>query len=363
MSIWFFVAVYVSSSSRGTNGGEDELKETDEDSSVMRPYEDHFGAKKCKHPARKSVSDILLAINFNHPHYSNIPILLDLYRHVFPHYVICGPVKDPKYKIIIVEHPVMQRGFYGYQCLALAIKKRPGFAGYLYVNDDMIINWWTMLDLDKTKIWTGSKVSLAKGVQIGTTAKSKWWKRAHTARRCTEAFNDIENDGQSAPLIQQFYKNTDNERICVNGWSDIFYIPYVHSELFAKLSTIFYDHLVFLEAAVQTIMLFLDDTQKVVLLNGLYLPDKVGYGVDYTNPSVAWQMYSNDLTFIHPYKLDGDNTTKNKDLFRELIVDVSDNIVKTSCLDIVTTEQTKKKVTSKFNWEKVLGKVDWSGFG
>ena len=241
-----------------------------------------------------------------------------------------------------MEHPDDQRGYYGYQCLALAIKKRPGFAGYLYVNDDMIVNWWTMLGLNKTKIWTGSKWKFEGSIQIGTPAQSLWWKRADSALRCTEAFKEIENDGKSGAQMQQFFKNTYNKRICVQAWSDIIYIPYVHSELFAKLSTIFYDHLVFLEAAVQTIIAFLDDTQNVTLLNGLYLPDKVGYNVDLKNPKVAWQRYSIDMTFIHPYKLAGYNNANTK-IFKELLVDVSDEIVKTSCLDIVTTNKQRRK--------------------
>lgn len=348
-------------------GSSSDNENTDEEdqieNSVMRPYEKHFGSS-CEKPVTNSLSDVLLAINFNHPHYSNIPILLSLYKHVFPHYVFCGPERDPsnRYNIIVVAHPDMQRGFYGYQCLAYAIKEQPGFAGYLYINDDMIINWWTFLDLDKTKIWVSHKVKMEESTQIGYAAKTKWWKRANAAERCTEAFQFIETEEKNSQLLKQYFKNTHNERICVNSWSDIFYVPAEHSKDFAMLSTIFYDHLVFLEAAVQTVLFFLDDSDNTVLLNGLYLPEKFGYSVDYSLPGIAWQVYDRDISFIHPYKLDADNTTENRDLFKEILVDISDEVVKSSCLDIVVKNKINKK-KNKFSWSTALGVEDWSKEG
>eukprot|EP00112_Aurelia_sp_Birch-Aquarium-sp1_P012029 Seg2527.3 transcript_id=Seg2527.3/GoldUCD/mRNA.D3Y31 product="putative glycosyltransferase STELLO1" protein_id=Seg2527.3/GoldUCD/D3Y31 len=354
------LSVYLVSNMKSQGGPkpkEDDMK--NEDKSVMRANGGHFGMD-CKYPVRRELSDILLAINFNHPHYSNIPILLKLFKHVFPHIVFCGPERDPtkKYKIIEVAHPTAQRGFYGYQCLALAIKRRPGFTGYLYINDDMIINWWVFLDLDKSKIWTGKLVKPEESTPVGAAPKSKWWKRADTARRCTEAFLEIEQD-KSEKLLKQYYRNTNNERVCVNSWSDIFYIPAHHSETFMELSTIFYDHLVFVEAAVQMILFYLDNQFNMVLLPGLYLPDKFGYGVDYGLPGLAWSVYTRELAFIHPYKLDPDSTTKNKDDFQAILVDVSNEVVRTSCLDIV--KKHKMKQISTFQWSKAV-KVDWSKY-
>ena len=324
---------------------------------VMRPNSHPFGTN-CKHPVRKELSDILLAINFNHPYYSNIPILQKLYNHVFPHQVYCGPIKDPKkkYRIIEVAHPIMQRGFYGYHCLALAMKARPGFTGYLYVNDDMIINWWMFLDLDKSRIWIGKLASLGESTHVGIAPKSQWWKRADVARRCTEAFLEIETE-KSESLLKQYYRNTENERICVNGWSDIFYIPSHASETFVELSTIFYDHLVFVEAAVQMILFYLDDRDNFVLLNGKYLPDIFGYGVDYGLPGLAWQVYDREVTFIHPYKL---SSKENRELFKDILLHVSNVVVRTSCLDIIQENKLAKK-KNNFKW-KYTFKGDWSKY-
>ena len=324
---------------------------------VLHPNSHHFGLP-CAHPVKHTLSDVLLAINFNHPHYSNIPILRELYKHVFPHHVFCGPVADTekKYKIIVVAQPVAQRGFYGYQCLALAIKQRPGFAGYLYVNDDMIVNWWMFLGLDKSRIWTGSLVKLSESTRVGVGAKTKWWKRAETARRCTEVFLEIETERGEEPL-KQYFRNTDNERVCVNAWSDIFYIPSQLAEQFVDISTIFYDHLVFVEAAVQMTLFYLDDKSNFILLNGVYLPDKFGSSVDYGSPSLAWQIYNRGVTFVHPYKLSG---KENRENFRDILIGVSDQVLQTSCLDITHTDKKSKKPNT-FKWSKVE-KVDWSKY-
>ena len=324
---------------------------------VLRPNSHHFGLP-CANPVKHTLSNILLAINFNHPHYSNIPILKDLYLHVFPHHVFCGPVADPKkkYKIIVVAQPVAQRGFYGYQCLALAIKERPGFAGYLYVNDDMIVNWWMFLGLDKSRIWTGSLVKMSESTRVGVAAKTNWWKRAESARRCSEAFLEIETE-MGEERLKQYYRNTDNERVCVNGWSDIFYIPAELAEQFVDISTVFYDHLVFVEAAVQMSLFFLDDKKNFILLNGIYLPDKFGWGVDYGSPALAWQTYTRDVTFIHPYKL---SAKENRDNFRDILIGVSDQVLRTSCLDIAKKSK-KANTRNHFAWKKVM-KVDWSKY-
>ena len=327
------------------------------ENSVLRPNSLHFG-QTCSNPVKHTMSDILLAINFNHPYYSNIPILKKLYKHVFTHIVFCGPIRDPKKKrkIIKVAQPVAQRGFYGYQCLALAIKKNPGFAGYLYVNDDMIVNWWMFLGLDKSKIWTGSLVNMAESTRVGVAAKTQWWKRAESARRCTEAFLEIETD-RGEDYLKQYYKNTGNERVCVNGWSDIFYIPSQFAERFVDISTIFYDHLVFVEAAVQMSLFYLDDKSNFIKLNGIYLPDKFGWAADYGSPALAWQVYTRDLTFIHPYKL---AAKENRENFKDILLGVSDQVLRTSCLDIVYKDK-KSKTRNRFKWTKAMN-VDWSKY-
>ena len=33
------------------------------------------------------------------------------------------------------------------------MKKHPSYDGYLFTNDDAIVNWWTLLSLDPRKIW------------------------------------------------------------------------------------------------------------------------------------------------------------------------------------------------------------------
>lgn len=357
---YYAISVYMLSIPKkdGSNSEKSEEEEIAMENSVLRPNSRHFGLS-CKNPVKHTLSDILLAINFNHPHYSNIPILKRLYKHVFPHHVFCGPVADPekKYKIIVIAHPVMQRGFYGYHCLARAIKKHPGFSGYLYVNDDMIVNWWMFLGLDKSKIWTGSLVDLGHSTQVGVAAKTQWWKRADTARRCTEAFLEIETE-KGEEYLKQYYRNTNNERVCVNTWSDIFYIPAELSSKFAMLSQIFYDHLVFVEAAVQMSLFYLDDKDHFIKLNGIYLPDKFAWAVDYGSPALAWQVYTRELMFIHPYKL---AAKENRENFDAILLGVSDQVLQTSCLDIVYKDKAKN-VISNFKWKDVV-KVDWSKYG
>merc|ERR1712141_887656 len=51
--------------------------------------------------------DIVLAINFNHPFYRNIPILVRYFVPVFPNYIFCGPEYDAEggYPIVVIPQP------------------------------------------------------------------------------------------------------------------------------------------------------------------------------------------------------------------------------------------------------------------
>ena len=316
----------------------------------------------CRHKIESNFKDILLAINFNHPHYENIPLLRELYKPVFPHIVYCGPEKDKtkRYKIIVRKVPFKDRSYYGYQCLNQAITRNPGYNGYLYINDDMIINWWKLLYLDRNKIWTSRLPNINDANGIGSAARNDWWLRADCARRCSEAFYEIEDNVITNLEHEIYYTNTNGKKLCLNGWSDMFFIPRRLSLHFTKIAKVFFEKKVFLEAAVQTILTFLDKRQDFVLLNGIYLPEKFGFTNDFSGPGFAWQVYTRDLTFIHPYKLSNKNaSTENRDLFRDILVKVSEKVVRTSCLDIIYDNKIKKK---EFDWSANV-KEDWSKYG
>ena len=51
-----------------------------------------------------------------------------------------------------------------------------GFRGYLYLNDDMIVNWWNFLQLDKDKGWLGATLDTHKGFEVNSRPIPREWK-------------------------------------------------------------------------------------------------------------------------------------------------------------------------------------------
>ena len=94
--------------------------------------------------------NILLAINYNFPHYENTALLRQFYEPVFAKVVFCGEIERKDLGIIKINE---NRGNQGYGCLAAAMKLFPNYKGYFYGNDDLIINWWNLKRFDINKLW------------------------------------------------------------------------------------------------------------------------------------------------------------------------------------------------------------------
>ena len=115
------------------------------------------------------------------------------YCHLFPHIVMCGQEAEPsgRHKIIVVEQP-NEYGYYGFQCFVEAIRQHPGHAGYLYVNDDVIFNWWNLYNVDRTKIWFPI-MGIGKRDMV-LPPKTFFWHRAATLDRCINTYKKMESN-------------------------------------------------------------------------------------------------------------------------------------------------------------------------
>ncbi len=298
----------------------------------------------------KPLSPILLAINFNSPFYDNIPVLEDYYKPVFQTYVFCGPEfdKSGQYDIIKIPQRKEEYGYYGFQCLVEAIRRHPGYTGYLYVNDDMIVNWWNFLSLDKTKIWFGApKFSFIAGHVMGSKP-SFWWKRADCGNRCSQTFSIMEKNIRfnKTSMFQVYFKNSENKRICIAGLSDIFYIPAKHAKQFEMIGQTFYANLVFLEVSVPMSLVLLDEISNMLFIDGMYLQRKYGWGGWTKNTDRAWKEYNYDMYFLHPYKFIGESRSKNTGEFEVKVASKSEIILRTKCLDIVRIKEASDRKNS-----------------
>ena len=207
-----------------------------------------------------------------------------------------------------------------------------GYRGYLYVNDDMVVNWWTFTNLDKEKLWQGGIIFSNDDHVMGSRPISDtwpWWrKKSKSAEACEDSYLEITHKYRSSEhinitkLINTHLVNGEGEKRCFRMWSDLFYIPKKFSDQFQRLSFVFHKNRVFLEVAVPTIMSFLDIRDSWEKHYGLYLPDMYG-SIDFADGKLVWKNYDYDINFIHPVKFHGRVAKTNREKLENDIIPYS----------------------------------------
>lgn len=268
-------------------------------------------------------SSILLAINFNNPFYNNIPILNKYFGSIFEKVIYCGPERSRKYDIITIEGA---RTYFGYMCLAVGIQKFPNYKGYLFVNDDMIVNWWNMIETPQDKIWYGKEIYNEAGAAMDKPAPCcwHWWTTARALEKCKAAFNSLQassSQWNGKYFLDIYFENTKGAPLCLRAWSDFMYIPSRLSKVFSHLANEFYRNEVFLEVAVATILSMLDKKENIVNLDGVYLPDLYG-DVDFSDGNILSNVYDTTKSFYHPVKLSLRSRALN--LFNDIVMKESE---------------------------------------
>lgn len=213
----------------------------------------------------------------------------------------------------------------------------PGFRGYLYINDDMVVNWWTFYNFNKEKLWLGAKVWIGGSHIMGKRpirSDWQWWSRVtESAKSCENSYSEIIRNNRSCEyinvtkLIETHLANGKGVKRCFKTWSDFFYVPMKFSDQFQRISLIFYRNRVFLETAVPTIMSFLESRDSWEHQYGLYLPDKYGT-INFADGKLVWKNYNYDIKFIHPVKFHGRMAKSNRDVLANVIVPYSKNFTK-----------------------------------
>ncbi|XP_031550579.1 probable glycosyltransferase STELLO1 [Actinia tenebrosa] len=273
-------------------------------------------------------NDILLVIVYHYPLYDSIPTLTKFYDLAFKKVVICGPQKNDSYPVITVE---VKAGHYAYECLGQAIRENPGYAGYMYINDDMIVNWWNLGRFNTNRIWIGSDIEL--GAEVGKPEPRgnwPWWsKKSPGLMTCGQTIKELENlaeTGNMTSLYNIYMNNSRGKRLCRSGLSDFFYVPKRIANEFQIISNIFFRNKVFLEIAVPTILTFLDIELNFEHVYGFYLPKKYGY-IDYSNGKLFWTEYNYlPLYFMHPFKLHTNRNRLSEFLFKTYVYYYGDKV-------------------------------------
>ncbi|MBA3721051.1 MAG: hypothetical protein H0W88_01450 [Parachlamydiaceae bacterium] len=251
--------------------------------------------------SEKKINDyfknVLLIINFNHPYYDNIEFLKEIYGPYFPNIVFYGDTPNPKYpEINIVNH---NGGYFIHKAISHAMQKWPNYKGYICCQDDCFMNFWNFTRLDKNKIWLH---------QYWTASlKSKdhwwpWWNRPDGFFAAVKAHKKLPD--QSRKMLE---KNCGQNNFAFT-WADFVYFPNKYRKEFIKTSQHFNKPNVFIEIAIPTIILCMEDYENIEKLNPCW---------GGTINSIDLASYSDAVDWLHPLKF---SKIENREFIKQVVM-------------------------------------------
>jgi hypothetical protein len=248
--------------------------------------------------------DILLIINYNHPHYSSTQFLKELYAPAFSHIVFYGDggniIESNGYEV--KEVPAgrdVSHGVYGgyflTRILADVLQRYPNYRGYLVLQDDYLLQYWNLAGLDREKIWFGIHCNNSPSVfyskadlKSGRLPEYPWpWSWPHSLEPTNTALGKI-----SRGLLDQLEQSIGVGKV-VGQMCDMFYLPGKYWKEALELSIAFQD--VFYEIAVPTSFCALAPRNEWEKL-------KMIWGVAEANHAFSHPDMYADVHWIHPVK-------------------------------------------------------------
>ena len=267
--------------------------------------------------------DILLVVHYNHPHYETKEFIQNLYP-CFPDIVFYGDIPGTCDQFLedVILVPT-QRGYFFSRVVADALRRFSDYRGYIFLQDDALMNFWNFSRLNKDKIWFGVSFynfqtdrPLSWDVDFEKTcacfelfnpihnAEWQWWKTNEGLLSLEPAMNKLQTKDRKK-LERNIGEIGEVGMVC-----DMFYLPQTVREDAIRLSTIFSD--VFCEIAIPMMLVCLDDFENWELLKG-------AWGVNIANRSFPIPEYQNDMDWIHPVKF---SNPCNRD-FAQMAVDAN----------------------------------------
>jgi len=225
--------------------------------------------------------DVLLVIYYANPHFETIDFIKQLYSPVFKNIVFYGDRTQHvdigefeheyedgdygKYRIVYTRN-----GYYLSRWIKDVMINYPGYAGYLFMQDDVLLQFWNFLNLDKNKIWFGATCAWHPGygekpqqkcITINQTTDPQYMGWFNTGCGMPELKNmfghllELGFDGEKAMLSANFKENG-------AAWYmvDTFYFPGRFARKALRLCDLF--DKVFCEMSIPTMLGAMDYLQN-----------------------------------------------------------------------------------------------------
>ncbi|KAI5064144.1 hypothetical protein GOP47_0020814 [Adiantum capillus-veneris] len=145
---------------------------------------------------------------------------------------------------------------HSYQSLPAIFEKFPNAEGFLFLKDDVILNYWTLLTADKNRLWNLHKITNS-WIQVNFYKEGTLWYHKSNIRK---AIHIMVNSLQS-PYKATYQANIDHSHYIVCR-SNVFYIPHRYVDDFSKLTLLAVKAKLRHEVAVPLILYALDTKRE-----------------------------------------------------------------------------------------------------
>ena len=254
--------------------------------------------------------------------------------------LFCGPPDNTASPDILTVDII--KGYLGYECLGRSIRRHPGYQGYFYISDDVILKYWNFADnFDRGKFWD-SFITTTSPANGPASSAWPWWNSPFGLRNCRRALEDVakmtsmEEKLNGEQLLNALVNNGNGTRLCFRGRSDVLYVPQKHAAAFSILSETFYKQKVFLEITVPTIYRLLERNENIKRFPGFYIIAPAG-DPRVTDSRFFWYLYfpHNEYYFIHPFKLHRQGLDSKFNLVMMKFILLAKIKARTNCMPMV----------------------------
>ena len=153
---------------------------------------------------------------------------------------------------MVWQVPDAGNGFFSYRILPTIMDRHPSAAGYLFINDDSLLNYWNLRDANLTKIWFVGEDSPTV-FELGKSNKKDWYTTKATQSTVAKAYETV-----PLPYLMKLRtnvkrrcvaRNVDPEKAYLKIVTDVYYIPNRHAAVFKELAQYFLTARVYSEAS------------------------------------------------------------------------------------------------------------------
>ncbi len=279
------------------------------------PNETHLSKNQCR---KHIFNDTLLIIGLgSDKEYEGIPLYDLLYKGGFEHRIICGPSSLSNDSDIKIEIVNTRNGAFLYDCLSHAVVKYPDYKGYLFVAEEILVNYWNFIAYDKEKIWQDASVIHGPVLYAGTPTDWEWWASPWGMRALEKAFEYLiernYGDLRKSKLTEGDWKPEWDVNNALNSWlwngkgeyraywinKTILYLPSHHVHTYKKLAKIFRQSGVRHAIAMPTMMRLLELEADSVKLRGELIDAFTNSSVLSDRDSLVKASNENDFLFVN----------------------------------------------------------------